>query len=265
VAASAIKSDADCGAEKVLDIRKGRTAMHEFAAQDEHRTVFVVDPDPATGVLIRDLLDGSNLQCEIFAGCRDFLGAFDPLRAGCLVAEIRIADMSGLQLQRRLASGGVVMPLLFVTAETNVAMVVELMRGGAVHVLEKPVRPVDLFTAIQEALTLNQDRRYAQHCRDQITELVARLSRKEREVLDSIARGKSAKGMAANLDLSARAVEQRRHSLMVKLHLDSPIELMRFAVLAQRTVEPAVRWNPFAGPVTRCRSSKLVRPQRETS
>jgi two-component system, LuxR family, response regulator FixJ len=202
-------------------------------------TVFVVDPDPVTGALIRELFEGSHLRCETFSACREFLAAYDLERPGCVVLEHRIPDMSGLQLQRRLAADGSMMPLVFVLAAANVSTAVELMRGGAVHVLEKPVRPVELLNAIQEALALDHDRRIAVQHEAKVREQIAALTRKEREVLNLIAQGKSTKAMATHLDLTVRAVEQRRRSLMGKLQLRSLLELMQFSVTARRLFHPA--------------------------
>jgi FixJ family two-component response regulator len=210
--------------------------MHRAATHDDYPTVFVIDPDPTIGTMVMDLVAGWNLHAEIFTTCRDFLAAFSSRRTGCLVLEQRIVDMSGLQLQRQLAASGATLPMVFVIAEPNVSIAVELMRGGAIHVLEKPIRPVELLTAVQEAVSLDQDRRHVEQHREQIHDRVAALSRKEREVLELIARGKSVKAMAAELELSVRAIEQRRRSLMEKLHLKSPLELMRFSVTMQRSI-----------------------------
>ena len=233
--------------------------MHRAASHFEQPTVFVIDPDPTIGAMLMDLAAGWNLHAEIFTTCRDFLAAYSTDRTGCLVLEHRIVDMSGLQLQRRLAASGTTLPMVFVIAEPNVSIAVELMRGGAIHVLEKPFRPIELLTAVQEALALDRDRRHLTQCRQQINDRVATLSRKEREVLERIARGKSVKAMAADLGLSVRAIEQRRNSLIKKLHLKSPLELMRFSLTVQRTIEAGQDTNDFAAPGGFNDSTKLMR------
>jgi two-component system, LuxR family, response regulator FixJ len=195
-------------------------------------TVFVVDPDPATGGVVREVLEGSGLDCELFRSGRDFLAAYHNSRPGCLLLEQRIPDMSGLQLQHRLSASGCSLPLVFMTANTDVSTAVELMRGGAVHVLEKPARAVELFNAIQEAVALDQDRRHAKQQQTNLEDLTAALTRKERQVLELIAKGRSSKAMASELELSVRAIELRRNSLMKKLDFHSSLELMRFAVVA---------------------------------
>ncbi|HEV2970676.1 MAG TPA: response regulator [Pirellulales bacterium] len=212
--------------------------MHRSTPLADVSTVFVIDPELSTPALVNDLLDGFGMRLEAYGTCREFLAVYDAARPGCLVLEQRIPDMSGMQLQRRLAASGATLPLVFVIADASVSTAVELMRGGAVSVLEKPIRPLELFTAIQEALALDHDRRCTQTNRAEIGSLVAALTKKEREVLKLIAQGKSVKSMAAQLELTIRAIEQRRQSLMRKLRLDSPVALMRFSITAQRLFQP---------------------------
>lgn len=210
--------------------------MDRTEALCEPATVFVVDPSPVTGDVVNGILEGSNLRCETFRAGRDFLASFDDSRPGCLVLELRIPDMSGLQLQHRLIARGCGLPLVFVTDDTNVSTAVELMRGGAVHVLEKPARPIELLSAIQEAIDLDQHRRSVNNRRARLRSLTESLTTKEREVLELISRGKSIKAIAAELDLSVRAIELRRNSLMKKLEAESSCELMRFSVMMQREI-----------------------------
>ena len=195
-------------------------------------TVFVVDPDPATSKITSELFDSADVHCESFRCGRDFLEADCAARPGCLVLERRLPDMSGLQLQNRLLASGSTLPLVYLMSSPDVALAVELMRSGAVHVLEKPARSVELLSAIQEALALDQERRSANAQRTKIRNLVASLTSKQRQVLEAIARGKSLKAMSAELNLSVRAIELRRNSLMKKLDLHTSLDLMRFAVVA---------------------------------
>ncbi len=206
--------------------------MHCSHDSHDTATVFVVDPDPSTGGVIQEVLHGSDLGCEVYRSGRDFLAAFRTSRPGCLVLEQRIPDMSGLQLQHRLSASGCPLPLVFMMADTDVSTAVELMRGGAVHVLEKPPRAVELCNAIQEAVALDRVRRQARHQQATLHDLTAALTRKQRQVLELIGQGRSSKAMAAELELSVRAIELRRNGLMKKLGLDSSLELMRFAVIA---------------------------------
>lgn len=208
--------------------------MHRMPCSLDEPKVFVVDPDPSTEVVTKKILEGSNLQCDVFRAGRDFLAAYEDSQPGCLVLELRIPDMSGLQLQHRLSARGSALPLVFLTADTDVSTAVELMRGGAIHVLEKPARPIELLSAIQEAIDLDQQRRAVREHRCKLQELTSSLTLKEQRVLELISSGKSTKAIAAELQLSVRAIELRRQSLMNKLSAESPLELMRFSVMLRQ-------------------------------
>lgn len=203
-------------------------------------TVFVIDPDPGTGAVVRDLLHGAEFAYEGFNSARAFFAAFQPSRRGCLILESRIPDMGGLQIQRRLAALHAILPLIFVTAKIDVSTAVELMRGGAVHVLEKPPRSIELWNAIQEAMAVETQRRAAHREREQRRTCIAALTGKERQVLKGMAHGKEIKVIAEELGISVRAVQLRRKAMMEKLELRSVPELLRFSLGAFPRSSPAV-------------------------
>ena len=124
---------------------RSRTPTADFTAirddfQADSPTVFVVDPDPATGNTIKDLLHGQDLTVQSYASGRDFFSAYSGDQPGCLVLEQRIVDISGLQIQQRLVEQNQRLPLIYVTSGLDVSTAVVLMRGGAINVLEKPLR-----------------------------------------------------------------------------------------------------------------------------
>ena len=195
-------------------------------------TVFVVDPDPATVMMVQDLLQGSGLTVEGYASGRDFFASYVGDRSGCLVLEQRIFDMSGLQIQRRLAEQNQRLPMVYVSSGLDVTTAVVLMRSGAVHVLEKPLRRIDLRNVIQEALTIDQNERRRAARKRRVREAIAMLTRKERQLVSMIAGAKSPKAIASELKICSRAVELRRRGVMDKLGMNSSKELLRFAILA---------------------------------
>jgi FixJ family two-component response regulator len=197
-------------------------------------TVFVIDPDPTTRDAIRELALTMNLRCQAFASGREFFAAYTDSAPGCLVLEVRIPDMSGLQIQRRLADLGMPLPLVFLSAHNDVSLAVELMRGGAVHHLQKPFRPLEMMHAIQEALARGQARRKAQQRHQRVLEGIAVLTAKEREVLRLIGEGMRNREIASRLGISLRTVELRRKGVTKKLRLKSPTALLQFALLANR-------------------------------
>jgi FixJ family two-component response regulator len=197
-------------------------------------TVHVIDPDPHVRTAVRDVVGSMNVQCSSHGTGREFFAAYAESQPGCVVLEVKIPDMGGYQIQRRLASNGCPVPLIFLSSTNDVSLAVELLRGGAVHYLQKPMRPVELIKAIHEALAIDAARREASRQRQAILESIAVLTAKERDVLRLIADGKSNQQIAAELHLGLRTVELRRANLIKKLSLKSPLELLHFALLAQR-------------------------------
>ncbi len=209
--------------------------------RDKPATVYVIDPDREVRTAVCDVINSSNLHCECCGTGREFLASYDDSRPGCLVLEVRIPDMSGYQIQRRLAESCSPLPLVFLSSTVDVSLAVELLRGGAVHYLQKPMRPVELLKAIHEALAIDRTRREASRRRQAIVESIAVLSSKERDVLRLVGEGKSNPQIAAELHLGLRTVELRRASLIKKLSLKSPLELFHFALLAQADGEVYLR------------------------
>ncbi len=197
-------------------------------------TVFVIDPDPGTGTMVKDLLRGHELTVEEYASGREFFASYAGNRPGCLVLEQRIFDMSGLQVQRRLAEQNQRLPMVYVSAALDVSTAVVLMRGGAINVLEKPLRSIELHDAIVEALTTGQNLRRKEAGKRRVKESIAMLTHKERQLVGLIASAKSTKTIAEELSICPRAVELRRRGVMEKLGMASAQELLRFAIFAQQ-------------------------------
>jgi FixJ family two-component response regulator len=203
-------------------------------------TVFILDPDPDVRSALRNLISTMNLPCQEFANGRSFLAACTDSSPACLVTEVKIPDMSGLQIQRRLAGLVRPLPIIFLSAHSDVSLAVELMRGGAVHYLLKPVRAADFLSAIQEALARGYARWRAAQRRQRVREGIARLSGKERDILQMIGEGKDSRTMAKHLGVSLRAVQLRRASVMKELRLTTPTALLHFALLAKRIGWPLI-------------------------
>jgi FixJ family two-component response regulator len=195
-------------------------------------TVFVVDPDEATRRFVEQVVANMNLPCEAFTTGRDFLEAEVLDRPGCLVLEVRIPGVNGLQIQQHAKRQRSLLPVVFLASDATISIAVRAMRDGAVNFLEKPVREHELWDTVQEAVKLSARRQAIgmrhQHCKDRL----ARLTDKELQVLTLIAEGRSRKYIASALNVCVRTVELRSTSLMRKLEIDSMAELVHFAVLA---------------------------------
>ena len=186
--------------------------FHKGPAMTISPTVFVVDPDEATQGSLRNLAGIMNLHCETYALGQEFLDAYDPLRSGCVILEIKVPGINGLQIQQILAKQRATLPLIFLCNQASVAIAVHAMRSGAFQFFEKPCREDDLWCAVQEAIQLDEPRRQARRREEEVEKGLARLTEKERLVLAMIAEGKTKLAMAADLGVSVRTVEYYRAS-----------------------------------------------------
>ena len=198
-------------------------------------TVFVIDPDAATGEFVKDLMGGHDVEIQSHRTARAFFSTYEGNCPGCIVSETRILDASGFQIQRRLVERNQRLPMVFVTSSIDVSTAVALMRDGAIHVMQKPLRSVELFETIQEALELDARRRRQELEDRRVRESIAILTFKERCFVELLAEAKSIKAIASRLAISSRAVELRRRSVMDKLGFETSVDLMRFALLAHES------------------------------
>jgi FixJ family two-component response regulator len=198
-------------------------------------TIFVAEPDPAICQSVKAVASLLELGCESFSTGQEFLDAFDRCRAGCLVLEIRIPGVNGLQIQQKLAEMGAVLPLIFLTSAASVSIAVHAMRMGAFHFLEKPFHEHDLWSAIQEAIQLDHERRKAATLREAIDERIGMLSEKEIVVLQLLADCKNKQAMAEELGVSVRTVEHHRTQLMRKLKTNSVAGLLHLALAMRQS------------------------------
>ena len=191
------------------------------------QTVLIVDDDEAIRDSLEILCRSVGLRSESYASATDFLEAYDPERAGCLVLDIRMPGMSGLQLQERLKELGSPPPIIFVTGHGDVPMAVQAIQAGAVDFIEKPFRDQDLLDRLQQVLDLDLVRRRERRLLQQTEERLKRLTTREKEVLDLVVAGKPNKVIAASLGISQRTVEIHRSHVMEKMEADSLAELVR--------------------------------------
>jgi FixJ family two-component response regulator len=193
-------------------------------------TVFVVDDDEAVRDSLGLLIDSVGLEFETFASAQEFLEAYDPGRPGCLVLDIRMPGMSGLELQRRLGEIGAILPIIFITGHGDVPVAVRAMREGAVDFLQKPFEDQDLLDRIQQSLERDAVHRRELAERQGILERIAGLTPREREVMDLVAAGLANKNAASRLGVSQRTVEIHRARVMEKMGATSLAHLVRMAM-----------------------------------
>jgi len=193
-------------------------------------TVFVVDDDEGVRNSLRFLLKSVGLTALTLPSALEFLKTYDPEQPGCLVLDVRMPGMSGLELQQQLNVRGAMIPVIFITGHGDIPMAVEAMQHGAFDFLQKPFRDQDLIDRIQRALATDHKNRLALKERDSIRTRLDSLTPREREVLDLMMRGKPNKVMAAELGLSQRTVEIHRARVMEKTEASSLAQLVRMVM-----------------------------------
>ncbi|MCE5303006.1 MAG: response regulator [Planctomycetaceae bacterium] len=195
-------------------------------------TVFIIDDDPAVrqalGVLIRSM----RLRAEAFESAQQFLDTFDASRPGCLLVDVRMPGISGLELLEQLERHDICLPAIVMSAYGDVPMVVRAMKAGALNFLEKPCRDQQLWEAIQEAIKWDAAHRQQVVLRSKVLHRLKRLTPGEQEVLRLLIEGKSNKTIATELGLSVRTIEVRRAKLMRKMKAESLAELIRLTLSA---------------------------------
>jgi len=189
--------------------------------------VYVVEDDELVRKLIIAVVKAVGLECEPCANAEEFLDNFDMNRTGCLVLDIFMPGMSGLELQNELNRRGAVIPVIFVTGNNHVPDVVAAMRQGAFNYLLKPFADIELLTNVRRALAYDRQNRQTLAQMDRIRERIASLTPREREVLELLARGCANKTMAHEMRLSERTVELHRSRVMEKMGADSVAQLVR--------------------------------------
>jgi FixJ family two-component response regulator len=191
--------------------------------------VFVVDNDPAVRRVIKRLLESVGLRVELFASAEEFRRSERPNTPSCLVLDIRLPGISGLDFQRELVASNVPIPIIFITAHGDIPMAVRAMKAGAVEFLTKPFRHQDLLDAIQQALGGDRTRRAKEGEIAALLERFESLTSGERKVLPLVVSGRPNKQIAGEIGTSEATVKVHRSQLMKKMGADSLPELVRMA------------------------------------
>jgi len=190
-------------------------------------TVFVVDDDPAVRDALSVLLSSSGYEVETFDSAEAFLAHDAKDRRGCVVADVRMPGISGLDMQDRLCASGGTLPIVFITGYGEVPAAVRAMKAGAVDFLQKPFNDATLLSRINEAIERAETTREDDLQRARILERVSRLTDREREVLDLVVAGKSTKQIAVALNRAEKTVEFHRTNIMRKLDAPNVAALVR--------------------------------------
>ncbi|MCC5860868.1 MAG: response regulator transcription factor [Gammaproteobacteria bacterium] len=189
--------------------------------------VFIVDDDHAVRDALRMLIKSVGLPVQVYASGDEFLGAWQPEMRGCIVADIRMPGMSGLEMQEALLDRGCRLPVIFITGHGDVPMAVEAMKAGALDFVQKPFRDQDLLDRINEGLQQEKSLHQVELEIDEITGRLEALTPRERQVLDRVVSGQPNKVIAMDLDVSQRTVEIHRARVMEKMQARSLAQLVQ--------------------------------------
>jgi RNA polymerase sigma factor (sigma-70 family) len=201
--------------------------MNELAAEEE--VVYIVDDDRAVRDSLGLLLHSVGISNQTYDSAAAFLEAFDADQIGCLVADIRMPVMNGLELQKELNARRVALPIIFITGHGDVPMAVNAMKAGAVDFLTKPFRDQDLLDRIRAALSNAEAEFESEQKRREVRENYESLTPRESEVMELVVQGAANKVIAMDLGVSQRTVELHRARVMQKMQVRSLAELVRLA------------------------------------
>lgn len=196
-------------------------------------TIFVVDDDSGVLKSLDMLMRAIGQRAETYASADAFLRSYRSEKPGCLILDLRMPGMSGLDLQEELIERGSSLPIIFITAHGDVPSAVDAVKGGAIDFIQKPFRDQDLIKKIEQALEQNAIARNESAVRGDVEARIASLTPRERQVMEIVVDGKTNKAIAAKLSLSERTIEIHRARVMQKMQAESLPDLVRAVLLVR--------------------------------
>jgi len=201
-------------------------------ASGSPKTVFVVDDDAAMRDSLKWLIESVGLRVQTYSSANQFIRDYYPGRSGCLLLDVRMPGMSGLELQEHFLKHGIHIPIIIITGHGDVPMAVRAMKAGAVDFIEKPFNDEMLLDSIRAALDLDERWRADQTQRAEVAARLGHLTPRELEVMEMVCDGKANKEIASELGVSSKTVEAHRAKVMEKMEADSLAELVRMALVS---------------------------------
>jgi len=196
-------------------------------------TVYVVDDDASTRELLSWLMKREGLEVQTFAEARAFLESYASDAPGCLILDLNMPGMSGLDLQQNLKAAGVTIPVIFLSGRADVPKAVRAVKEGAIDFIEKPFDYKQVASLVRDCIARDARSRAERQARRASVQRFAQLTQREREVLDLVVAGKTNRDIADALDISVKTVEAHRASLMEKVDAESVAELVQAAIAAR--------------------------------
>ncbi len=195
-------------------------------------SVYIVDDDRLARESLKWLIESAHLPVKVFDGGRAFLGQLQPAASGCVLLDVRMPDINGMELFAQLKERGSPLPVIIVTGHADVAMAVRAMKAGAFDFVEKPYNDALMLERVQSAISYDQDNRRNHRRINDIKNRLDQLTPREQEVMAYVLRSTQNKVIATKLGISIKTVELHRANLMAKMQATSPTELVRLALIA---------------------------------
>ena len=213
--------------EAMSEMSEDPRELGEDVMSERDAIVFVVDDDSPMRESLKNLIRSVGLRVEVFASAQEFLRSKRPDLPSCLVLDVRLPGLSGLDLQKRTGDAGIEIPIIFITGHGDIPMTVRAMKAGAVEFLTKPFRDQDLLDAIEQALDRDRIARDQRAALEELRSRFASLTPREREVMRRVVAGLLNKQIGAELGTSETTVKIHRHQVMEKMGARSLPELVR--------------------------------------
>ena len=207
--------------------------------RDSDAIIYLLDDERQVVLGLAALLESHGFATQVFTSVGEFFEAHDPRRPGCLILDVCLPGMSGLELQTFMRAKGVIRPIVFVTGQGDIPMTVQAMKAGAVSFLPKPVKRLELIAAVEEAIRRDSVERHHQQGQADIAERLSTLTQRERQVMNLVIAGMLNKQIAAELGIAEKTIKVHRSKMMRKLCVRTP------AALASLITRSA--WQPPAG------------------
>ncbi len=193
-------------------------------------TVYIVDDDVAVRNFLSTLIRSVDLRTEEFASAQEFLVSYQPIQPGCLLLDIRMPGMSGLELQSELRARGITLPVIILTGHSNVQVAVHAMKAGAVDYIEKPFNNELLLDRVKKSVAFSLKEHQTHADQNAVLGKMKSLTPRERQVLNLVVAGQTNKNIAHRLNISEKTVEIHRASMMDKMQAKSLVDLVKMAV-----------------------------------
>ena len=194
---------------------------------ETRQTVFVVEDDPAIGEALCDLFDSAGMTSRRFQSAEEFIEFWSPSMDGCLVLDVRLPGMSGMELQARFVETGIEIPLIVMTAHGDIPMVRKALKAGAVEFLTKPFQDEELLQAVEQAFTLDRERRRKGKTTESVRARIQSLTEREKQVIELVTTGLTNREIAEKLHLSLASIKLYRRLAMDKMRADSVADLVK--------------------------------------